>query len=249
MLDLTTHVLERAKQLSEVQGIAEKDLQQAQGDAQMSAAELAATRDQIRELGMDPDHASNQLNVVAPQSGVILDVGASPGEYSNALAAPAPLCTIADISTVWAVGDIYEKDVAAISEGLPVQIRVGALPNQVFYGRVLHIAPTLDKTSRSIKVRAEIDNHNDQLKDGMYAQVDIHLPAGRSVIVVPLTAVQHNEDSDYVFVAENGKYIKRLIHLGEQKDGNGVVESGLKPGERIVGNGAIYLGIDTGAGG
>ncbi|MGB6200623.1 MAG: efflux RND transporter periplasmic adaptor subunit, partial [Candidatus Acidiferrales bacterium] len=104
--------LARASDLYDHHAISQRDLQQAQGDAQMSAAEVTATRDQIRELGMDPDRATNQLSIVAPRGGVILDVGASPGEYSNALSAPAPLCTIADISTVWAVGDIYEKDLS-----------------------------------------------------------------------------------------------------------------------------------------
>lgn len=222
-------------------------LDQARSDYRTAQLNAQNSKQALELLGQPS--ADGTLIIKSPISGVVTERFIAPGQVvDQSQSTPWQLFTIANADRVWVEGDIYEKDLAAVGEGMPVQIHVGALPNQVFYGKVLHIAPTLDKTSRSIKVRAEIDNHTGQLKDGMYANVDIQLPQGRPVTVVPLSAVQHSEDSDFVFVADNGKFIKRLIHLGEQKDGNGVVESGLQPGERIVVNGAIYLGIDTGSG-
>src|ERR1700730_1984231 len=81
--------------------ISEREYQQAQADAEQAKAEVAAAREQVQVFGMDPDHAATQLLVAAPRSGVLLDIGAAPGEFSQALSAPMPLCTIADITTVW----------------------------------------------------------------------------------------------------------------------------------------------------
>ncbi len=99
----------RSQDLLDHHATSERENQQVQADAEQAKAELEAAREQVQVFGMDPDHASTQLVVNAPRGGVVLDVGAASGEFSQALSAPAPLCTIADISSVWAVGDIYEK--------------------------------------------------------------------------------------------------------------------------------------------
>jgi len=114
--------LARVEDLLEHNAVSEREYQQAQGDAQQSVAEVEAAREQIQVFGMDPDHASTQLLVKAPRAGVILDVGAAPGEFSQALSASAPLATVADITTVWAVGDVYEKDLDVAKSGEPAQV-------------------------------------------------------------------------------------------------------------------------------
>src|SRR5579872_1527788 len=109
--------MSRSEDLLDHRAISEREYQQAQGDAAQAQAEVEAAREQIQVFGMDPDHASTQLFVKAPRSGVVLDVGAAPGEFSQALSAASPLATVADITTVWAVGDIYEKDLAVAKSG------------------------------------------------------------------------------------------------------------------------------------
>ena len=109
--------LARAQDLLNHHAIAEKDFQQALADADTAKAELEAAREQILVLGMDPNHPTSQLRVAAPRSGVVFDVGAAQGEFSKSLDAPTPLCTIADITTIWAVGDVYEKDLRAVKSG------------------------------------------------------------------------------------------------------------------------------------
>lgn len=233
--------LARARDLYEHRAIAEKDLQQAQGDAQMSAAELAATRDQIRELGMDPDHASNQLNVVAPQSGVILDVGASPGEYSNALAAPAPLCTIADISTVWAVGDIYEKDLVAAKTGQEAQVTLDAYPGQTWVGRVSDVSDAVDAVTRALQVRVVLANPKGELKPSLFGTIRL-LRSSSPGILLPSDAVIREGNDAYVFLGiGNNRYGRRNVTLGRSIDGSLEIVSGLNPGDTVVSEGALLL--------
>ncbi|MGB6431295.1 MAG: efflux RND transporter periplasmic adaptor subunit [Candidatus Acidiferrales bacterium] len=233
--------LVRARDLYDHQAIAEKDLQQAQGDAQMAAAELVATRDQIRELGMDPDHASNRLNVVAPRGGVILDVGAAPGEYSNALAAPAPLCTIADISTVWAVGDIYEKDLAAAKAGQQAQVTLDAYPGEVWNGRVSGVSDAVDAVTRALQVRVVLENPRGELKPSLFGTIRL-LRSASPGILLPSAAVIREGSGAYVFVGVgNNRYARRDVKLGRAVDGSLEIVSGINPGDTVVSEGALLL--------
>jgi cobalt-zinc-cadmium efflux system membrane fusion protein len=233
--------LTRARDLYDHHAIAEKDLQQAQADAQMSAAEVSATRDQIRELGMDPDHATNQLSIVAPQGGVILDVGASPGEYSNALAAPAPLCTIADISTVWAVGDIYEKDLAVAKTGQDAQITLDAYPGREWTGRVSDVSDAVDAATRTLHVRIVLANPKGELKPSLFGAIRL-LRSSSPGILLPSAAVIREGNDAYVFVGiGNNRFARRNVTLGRSVDGSLEIVSGIKPGDTVVSQGALLL--------
>jgi cobalt-zinc-cadmium efflux system membrane fusion protein len=233
--------LTRARDLYDHHAIAEKELQQAQADAQMSAAEVSATRDQIRELGMDPDRATNQLSVVAPQGGVILDVGASPGEYSNALSAPAPLCTIADISTVWAVGDIYEKDLAAAKTGQDAQVTLDAYPGEQWTGRVSDVSDAVDATTRTLHVRVVLANPKGELKPSLFGSIRL-LRSSTLGILLPSAAVIREGNDSYVFVGiGNNRFERRDVTLGRTVDGSLEIVSGIKPGDVVVSQGALLL--------
>jgi cobalt-zinc-cadmium efflux system membrane fusion protein len=233
--------LTRARDLYDHHAIAEKDLQQAQADAQMSAAEVSATRDQIRELGMDPDHATNQLSIVAPQGGVILDVGASPGEYSNALAAPAPLCTIADISTVWAVGDIYEKDLAVAKTSQDAQITLDAYPGREWTGRVSDVSDAVDAATRTLHVRIVLANPKGELKPSLFGAIRL-LRSSSPGILLPSAAVIREGNDAYVFVGiGNNRFARRNVTLGRSVDGSLEIVSGIKPGDTVVSQGALLL--------
>jgi membrane fusion protein, heavy metal efflux system len=233
--------LTRARDLYDHHAIAEKDLQQAQADAQMSAAEVSATRDQIRELGMDPDRATDQLSIVAPQGGVILDVGASPGEYSNALAAPAPLCTIADISTVWAVGDIYEKDLAVAKTGQDAQVTLDAYPGREWTGRVSDVSDAVDATTRTLHVRIVLANPKGELKPSLFGSIRL-LRSSAPGILLPAAAVIREGSDAYVFVGiGNNRFARRNVTLGRSVDGSLEIVSGIKSGDTVVSQGALLL--------
>ena len=191
--------LARAEDLLSHNAIAQKDYQQAEGDGQMAQAELEATAQQIRVFGMDPDHAATQLQVMAPRSGVVLDIGAAIGEYSKSLDAPQPLCTIADITSVWAMGDIYEKDFTGAKIGEEAQVTLDAYPNQHCTGRIAVVSDTVDPTTRTLRVRVVLANPGGHIKPAMFGSIRV-LRSTSQGIVVPVSAVIREANQSYIFV-------------------------------------------------
>jgi cobalt-zinc-cadmium efflux system membrane fusion protein len=247
----------RATDLFTHNAIALKDLQQAQADAQSAQAEMEDTAEQVRVFGMDPDHATAELLVAAPRAGVVLDVGASPGEYSNALAAAQPLCTIADISTVWAVGDIYESDLPAAKIGAPAQLTLNAYPGQQWSGRIGVVSDAVDPNTRTLHVRLVLPNPGAKLKPAMFGSIRL-LRATRRGIVLPSAAVLREGNAAYAYVAigaaadrgrgqgrQGARYQRRDVTAVASADGSVEITSGLKPGDTVVSQGALLLRPST----
>jgi cobalt-zinc-cadmium efflux system membrane fusion protein len=233
--------LARAQDLLNHKAISEREYQQAQGDAQQSAAEVEAARELIQVFGMDPDHASTQLLVKAPRQGVILDVGAAPGEFSQALSAAAPLATVADITTLWAVGDIYEKDLAVAKSGESAQVTLNAYPGQMWTGRVSVVSSAVDPTTRTLHVRVILPNADLRIKPAMFGTIRLVRSTAQG-ISVPETAVVREGNDAYVFVSRgNAQFERRAVKLGRTIDGNLEILGGLKAGETIVSQGAVFL--------
>jgi cobalt-zinc-cadmium efflux system membrane fusion protein len=233
--------LARSQDLFEHHAVSEKDYQQAQGDAQMAQAEVEAAREQLQVFGMDPDHASTHLTVTAPRAGVILDVGAAPGEFSQALSAPSPMCTIADITTLWAVGDIYEKDLAAAKSGAEAQVTLNAYPDQHWSGRVDVVSGAVDPTTRTLHVRVVLPNPDGRIKPAMFGSIRL-LKSSTQGILVPTAAVVREGNDAYVYVGKgNGRFERRAVKLGRAVDGTLEILSGLNAGETVVSEGALFL--------
>ncbi len=233
--------LDRATYLYAHSAIAQKDLQQAQGDAQMAEAEVQAARAQLQVLGVDPDHAGADLRVVSPRSGVVLDIGAAQGEYSNALSAAQPLCTIADISSVWAVGDIYEQELTAAHPGEPAVVTMDAYPGQSWNGQVSAVADAVDPNTRTLHVRVVLANPGARLKPAMFGSIWL-LKSTSKGIVVPSTAVIREGTMAYAFVSErNGRFERRVVTLGQTMGGSVEIENGLRAGDTVVTQGALLL--------
>ncbi|HXA77195.1 MAG TPA: efflux RND transporter periplasmic adaptor subunit [Candidatus Acidoferrales bacterium] len=233
--------LVRSQDLLEHKAISEKDYEQAQGDAQQSQAEVEAAREQVQVFGMDPDHASTQLLVKAPRAGVVLDIGAAPGEFSQALSAPAPLATIADITSVWAVGDIYEQDLSAAKSGEEAQVTLNAYPNQHWAGRVSVVSSAVDSATRTLHVRVVLPNDAARIKPGMFGAIRI-LRSSAQGILVPTAAVIREGNDAYVFVGKgNGRFERRVVKIGRTLDGSIEIVSGVTAGETIVSEGTLLL--------
>jgi cobalt-zinc-cadmium efflux system membrane fusion protein len=239
--EVKQQALRRAKDLLAHNAIAAKDYQQAGADEKSAAADVEAAREEIVAMGMDPSHASTHLTLAAPQSGVVLDVGAASGEYSNALAAAQPLCTIADLSTVWAVGDIYEKDFAAVRPGLPAQVLLDAYPGHMWRGRVGMLSDAVDPVTRTLHVRVVLPNPGARLKPSMFGTIRI-LVSTNKAILLPATAVIREGATAYVYVAKaNGIYQKHVVTLGRALGSSLEIAEGLRPGEAVVAQGALLL--------
>ncbi len=226
--------LNRAKDLFEHNAIAEKDYQQAQADALSSQADLAAAREQIRVFGVDPDRATSQLTVVAPRAGVILDVGASPGEYSKSLDAPGPLCTVADIGTVWAIGDIYESDLAAAKPGQDATVTLSAYPGQHWSGRVGVVSDAVDPATRTLHVRVTLANPGERIKPEMFGSIRLTRAVAQAILA-PASGVVREGNDAYVFVVRSqGRFERRDVTLGRVYGNSIEISKGLNPGETIV---------------
>ena len=215
--------------------------QQARSDVQAAEVDAANSRNSLAILGQPT--ASGLLRITSPVAGEIVERNVNPGQtVDQSQMTPWQMFTISDTKRVWVEGDIYEKDLASVAEGQPVEIHIDALPNRTWTGVVRHIALALDPKTRAVKVRAVIPNPNGLLKDGMFAEMTLVTGHTQAAPVVPLAAVQHDADSDYVYVASAGGYVRRNVTLGAQKGGACVVTSGLRPGERVVTQGALFLG-------
>jgi membrane fusion protein, heavy metal efflux system len=233
--------LARSVDLLAHHAISERESQQAQADADQAKAEVEATRDQIRVFGMDPDRATNQLVLKAPRSGIILEIGASSGEFSQALSAPSPLCTIADISSIWAVGDIYEQDLSAAKPGQEAQVTLNAYPGQRWSGRVSVVSGAVDPATRTLQVRVVLPNPGARAKPGMFGMIRI-LRSSANGILVPVAGVLREGNESYIFVGKgNGRFERRDVKIGRSVDGSLEILSGVGAGETIVTDGALLL--------
>lgn len=239
--DRASRILTRSQTLYEHKAIAEKDLQDAQINTQEANADLERTKEHLHVLGVPLDGAYDTLRVIAPRSGVVLDLGAAPGEFSKALDAPAPVATIADLSTVWIVGDVYEKDLATVHLGSPVDVVVSAYPGQTFHGKLNALSGNIDPNTRTLKVRVDIANPKQLLKPEMFATIRV-IRADRPVIVLPTTAVIREGDQSSVYVEQSpGKFEKRSVQLARTSGTQVEIASGLKPGEHVAVQGAALL--------
>lgn len=232
----------RARLLYDHQVIALRDLQQAQADNAMAAAVLQSAVARLDLLNVDTASASDQVTIVAPRAGVVTDVSGAPGEYAKSLDNASPLCTIADLTTVWAVGDVYESDLASVRIGDSADVVVGAYPTERRRGRIAAISSTVDTTTRSLKVRVVLSNAGLHLKPDMFATIRV-VRSLRSAIVVPRSAVVREGAAAYVFVqTAPSRFRRRAVTLGRDAEASQIeVTSGLAPGDPLVIQGAELL--------
>ena len=237
--------LARAETLYEHKVLAEKDYQQAQADADVSRAGMRQAESRLRLLGLETNAPAGQdanlFHVRAPRSGVVLDIGAAPGEFNKSLDSPQPICTIADIDTVWAVGGLFEKNVVGLRVGAPAEVTVNAYPSERMNGRVAVIGDAVDPTTRTMKIRVVLPNPKLRLKPEMFASMRL-VRSSVNAIVIPTSSVLREGNANFVFVQKSPeKFEKRAITVGRTTDGEIEVTSGLKAGETVVSGGALLL--------
>jgi cobalt-zinc-cadmium efflux system membrane fusion protein len=208
-------------------------------DAENDAkADLTAAEEQLRVMGVDKDHPSNIVNVYAPISGVIIAQNVTNDAAAGVtLSGSATAFTIADLSSVWILCDVYENDIPKLQVGQEARIALNAYPNRPLTGRISDIGPVLDPSTRAAKVRIEVANPG-FLKLGMFATATFTGRARQTFAVVPADAVLHLHDRDWVYVPAGGNHFRRVeVHTGDMIDGNRQqILSGLQPGQQVVTN-------------
>jgi cobalt-zinc-cadmium efflux system membrane fusion protein len=249
--DLTTHILERAKQLFEVQGMAEKDLQQAISDQQTAEGALKAARDAVAVFGKSALEIDRMVKtrtidpylvVPSPITGRVTARTAAPGDFVQPGNVPAPY-SVADISRIWMNASVTESDMPRVRKGQQVHVSVMAFPGRVFDGEVSMVGATVDPQLHRGLVRAEIDDPKHELLPGMFASFVIITGAPVSAMAVPVDGIVREGDGTMtVWFATDGHHFRRgMVKIGLQHAGYDQILEGVGSGSRIVTKGAIFL--------
>ena len=190
-------------------------------------------------LGLKPGSFGQKVIVRSPIGGKILETSVVPGEYRNDTT--TPVMTVADFGTLWVSSDVPESYIRFIDVGEKVEITLLAFPDEKFPGRVTRIADTVDPQTRTVKVRAELENFHGRFRPEMFAQIR-HSEDYRKVPVVPMGAVVQGEGQSIIYVEEGpGRFRQTTVTLGKREGEKIPVISGLKPGDRIVVDGVMLL--------
>jgi RND family efflux transporter MFP subunit len=201
---------------------------------------LGLTAEQIQEL-RSPSQIVSTVIVPAPIDGVVTGRSANLGQV---VAMGQELFVVSDLSEVWAVGDLYEQDFAAVRVGSEAAVTAPAYPGMALRGRVSYIDPRVDPTTRTAKVRVAVPNPEGKLRLGMYVSVAFATGMGERAVLVPKAAVQTLGDRQVVYLPvrdEEGKFVQRTVRLGGEAGEHYVVLSGVKPGEMVVTEGSFLL--------
>jgi membrane fusion protein, heavy metal efflux system len=233
---LSKRGLDRAQLLYDKGAIAEKDLQTAQDAEQKALVDVHTTEQRVRVLGGDPAHPSSMLDLRAPISGTIVEQNVAGFEGIKSLDNTPNLFTIADLSQVWVVCDVFENDLGDVHIGDPAEIRLNAFPERILKGTVTDISRVLDPATRTAKVRIVLRNGDGQLRPGMFAVATFRSRKTRPGLVVPGTAVMRLHDKDWIFRHEgNNRYRRVEVQVsGATQDGMQEIRSGVNPDDEVV---------------
>jgi membrane fusion protein, heavy metal efflux system len=250
LADLWQRTLERNKGLSQSGVIAGKNAYEAEAELKRAQAELLKagqklrnfgfTSPQIAELATENEDRRNQMEIIAQIGGTIIGRNAVAGE---SVGAEAELFTIADLSAVWLHIDISEKDLRRVRVGQKLVFRVTGMPDAAFPGKVLWIDPSMNDQTRTIRLRAEVENKDRLLRANMFGRAEIEIGGARRTLVVPREAVQWEGASYVVFVQKTiDQYEPRRVLIGTS--GGRQIElpwADVKPDELVVTKGSFLL--------
>lgn len=233
---LASRALERAKLLYSHGALAQKDLEQFDDAAEKAKADLRNTEQHVRILGGDTAHPSTLIQLHAPVSGTIVEQNISGFEGIKSLDNSPNLFTIADLSNVWVLCDVYENDLGSVHLGDTAEIRLNAYPDKTYRGKVADISRVLDPNLRSAKVRIVLANPAGTLRPGMYASATFHSRKMEPRLVVPSTAIMRLQDKDWLFRKDGGKRFRQIeVHtLGTTPDGFQQVRGDVKAGDTVA---------------
>jgi cobalt-zinc-cadmium efflux system membrane fusion protein len=231
--------LDRATILYDKGAIAKSQVEIAQNAEDDAKAALSASEEQLRVLGVDKNHPAATVKVYAPASGYIIAQNVTNAAAAGVTyAGSANAFTIADLSHVWIICDVYENNLPMVHLGQKADIRLAAYPDRVLSGVVSDIGAVLDPQIRTAKVRIQVDNPNTLMRVGMFATATIHGKILQAHTQVPATAVLHLHDLDWVYVPAGENRFRRVaVRGGATLPGNmQEILSGIDVGQQVVSN-------------
>src|SRR5215470_18478958 len=247
----------RFRTLSKDKAVPQRDFEQAQtalvaaqNDLRAAETALEAVRNRLRILGKSDDEIatyektgkiSAETTIHSPLAGTIVQRKVGPGQYV-ATGASDPVFVIGDLSSVWLVAYVRETEAPKIKTDQQIEFTVLAYPDQVFRGNIRYIAATLDPNTRRLLIRTTMANGDGLLKPEMFCNVRIFVDEGDLAAAVPREAVIYEGSSAHVWVADQDRVIElRPIKVGITEGGMVQVLEGLRPGERVVTKGSLFI--------
>lgn len=249
-LEYATRAYELAKDLYETKALALKDLKQAENELVKARAEfrrakerLVSFRVPLRELNkpVDQQQITSRFEMKSPLSGTVVERTVTPGQSVTG-DSDHVLFTVADLDVLQVVADVYEHDLGLVQEGEPAVVTVEAYPNVEFPAMVVAVGDVVDPSTRTIKVRAHVNNEAHKLKPEMFARLQIDVSGRGQFLSVPREAVLEVDGKQFVYVVENGtRYVRREVKISTMSGGQTRIVEGLTAGERIVTKGAVLI--------
>lgn len=244
----------REKQLFERKISSEVEWRKAEAEAVRTEAELQAAENRLHALGVGdralPDrvgHFSSTIGASSPIAGVVVERPVTLGQMVNP---EDTLFLVMDLSEVWILVDVFERDLAQVGLGQKVKVRVAAYPEEEFGGEVSHIGAIVESRSRAVKVRVALGNPGGRLKPGMFARVSLSDTRGseHEHLFVPVAAVQRTDEGPVVFVRgeEDGEFMPRPVRTGHEVEGFVAIEAGISAGDEVVVAGSFILKSELG---
>jgi cobalt-zinc-cadmium efflux system membrane fusion protein len=233
---------ERAERLLALKALSQAEVEARKAESEAAMAEADAARQDLTRLGLERgSRVSDTFQVTAPLSGKVIERSISPGLLVDRDAA---LFSVADLAHVWAVADVYEKDLGQVQEQGEVEVRTDAYPGEVFIGRIALLEPALDEASRSAHIRVLLDNPSERLRPGLFVivAVPVHGASEEEATAVPAEALQKISGLPVVFVESGpGRFELRPVETGREAHGMVEIRHGLREGEKVVIQGAFIL--------
>ncbi len=203
---------------------------------------LGVGEQQLEELARDPE-ATDRLRVHAPHDGIVVDLAAAGGMY---LEPETRAMTLTDLSSVWVLADVFERDIGRLSPDMRSEARLDHLPGRVFDGVVDYINPELDRRTRTLPVRLRFDNADGLLRPNMFAEVRLIGTEGREAVTLPAEAVIRTGRAERVVLAlPEGRFRPRLVTTGLMQDGRIEIVQGLAAGERVVASAQFLIDSES----
>ncbi len=248
--DVVARRLTRTQGLTKIGAASRQELEEVEAEVVRADTELDTARSRLIRLGFTDaalqgigqgDAIPETIDVRAPAGGVVIRRAANPGQN---VGPDEPLVTLADLDTVWVMGDVFEQDLAHVRVGQPATVTTDALPGRTWTGRVTYIDPEVARDTRTVRVRVEVANPGGALKFGMFVGISVGGVASSSRVVVPRAAVQTLGAVPVVYVedaAQPGRFTERVVVLGDITGDVVEVRAGVSAGERVVARGSFFL--------
>ena len=249
-LQYATRSHELAKDLYSNKALPLKDLKQAENELVKARAEFRRAKERLLSLRipaeevnkpLDKQQITSRFEMKSPLTGIVVERMVTPGQSVGGDANQV-LFTVADLDMLQVVADVYERDLALVKEGQFAKVKVGAYPDVDFPATVAAVGDVVDPASRTIKLRAWVNNPDHRLKPEMFARLHIQVGDSTRILVVPKEAVLESDGKQFVFVVEEAnRYIKREVKVANFTPDQMRVLDGLTPGQRIVTKGAVLI--------